>query len=211
MGGMEEAFPLAFAHHFGRSSDSRGQMSARTQRHTRGILSSTGSTIGPDLTQNNVPDDNMQIIDESQRPQTCTCPQGGGEGRLPQHSPACSHPSHGRFACWDCCSLPSAWLIPTCPSKLPPASPPQGQFLLSASQEAPSQPSPHSGIIILSFTTPCPRIQVSQLTSPPLTPQPGKTTGEKAWEPAALSPLKRWDLPPHPRSPYLPETTPRPG
>lgn len=63
VGRMEEGFPLAFAHHFGRSSDSRGQMSTHTQRHTRGILSSTGSTIGPDLTQNNVPDDNMQIID----------------------------------------------------------------------------------------------------------------------------------------------------
>lgn len=58
---MEEGFPLAFAHHFGRSSDSRGQMSRDTQTH--GIFSGTGPTIDPDLTQNNVPDDNMQVID----------------------------------------------------------------------------------------------------------------------------------------------------
>lgn len=38
VGQMEEGFPLAFAHHSGRSSDSRGQMSTHTQRHTRNTL-----------------------------------------------------------------------------------------------------------------------------------------------------------------------------
>lgn len=108
------------------------------------------------------------------------------------------------------------------PLQASPALPPLGQFLHSQSQEAPSQPSPHSVTITLSScvsgATPlAPEYKLGSLcpSSPPH-PHPlslgaQKTTGEKAREPAALSPLKRRDLPPQPRSPYLPETMPRPG
>lgn len=64
--------------HFGRSSDSGRQMSPHTRTH-RGH-SSTGTSTG--LTQNDVPNDNMQIIDYNQGPQTCTGPQGREQGRF---------------------------------------------------------------------------------------------------------------------------------
>lgn len=163
--------------------------------HTR-ILSGTGPTIDPDLTQNYVPDDNMQITDESQRPQTCTCPQGREEGRPPQHSPACSHTSHG-FACWDCCSLPSAWLIPICPSELP-----QHYLLWDSSYALSPRKLLHSPHHIVS-SSPFPRVCLGHYPLPQNTswahcvpapfPTPHtlslgaqKTTGEKAREPAAL-------------------------
>lgn len=80
---METGPPLALLCHV------EGQM---TQ-----ILSGIGSTSSLDLTQNNVPNDSVQILEKSQGPQTCTGPQEREESRfqvrLPQHSPARSHTS----------------------------------------------------------------------------------------------------------------------
>ena len=78
-----------------------------THTHTQSKHSSTGTSIG--LTQKDVPNDNMQITDDSQGRQTCTGPQGREEGRfqvgaaLAAPTQSCLLPHLYGFAHEDCC------------------------------------------------------------------------------------------------------------
>lgn len=143
-----------------------------------------------DVTPNDYPDDNMNIKDKSQEPQTCSGPQGKEEGSFQSWAaPGCSHttlpaPTPPQF-CMP--ALPSPAILPSnsyLPLKVRPQVTSSGIVL---SLTVPGSPFTalttkchrHLLLVCVWGMTPHPRRQVGlilpQLTSLPLTPS--------AWEP----------------------------
>ena len=120
-------------HFIGKSSDFGTQMFPPT--HTQDTLwpIALGTPLVIcDLTPNNDPDDNMNIKDKSQEPQTCAGPQGKEEGSFQGWAaPGCSHttlpaPTPPQFCIL---ALPSPAILPSnsyCPSKSIPKLPSPG-------------------------------------------------------------------------------------